>query len=293
MNKNLVKIVITVALIIIIVVLIVYSYNDSESENVYLENINIGENMELIFFGLEDADSILIRKEDKVLLIDTGEEHHGEYLVKSLLNLEVDEIDYLILTHPDKDHIGGAKEIINNFEVKNIIQSPLEKGTKLQEVLNEEIRKKTINMIIPEKLYEINFGDTIISVFPPEKDYYKKSNNYSLLTLIKHNKMNYFFGGDAEKKRLEEALEYDLPTITLYKVPHHGRNNSKSAEMIEKLSPKVAVITNYSAENEVLEALNLQKTKMYYTGETSIRFISNGLELIERDKVVKTWEKKY
>ena len=90
------------------------------------------------------------------------------------------------------------------------------------------------------------------------------------------------FGGDAEKKRLEEALEYDLPKVELYKVPHHGRENSKSADMIDKLSPKIAIITNSYAEAEVLEALKLQNTKAYYTSGKSIRFLSDGVKLKEQ-----------
>ena len=43
----------------------------------------------------------------------------------------------------------------------------------------------------------------------------------------------------------------------------------------------MAIITNYSADREVLEALELQNTKVYYTSDKSIRFISDGVELIE------------
>lgn len=281
LSETAIKIMIILIVIIFSLSFIKYILRESESENDYLNNINIGNHMELIFFGLGDADSVLIRQGDKTLLIDTGEKHDGAYIVNSLLNLGVDKIDYLILTHPDKDHIGGAVDIIHTFEVGVIFQSAFQKGKETQQILNNMITKNEIETLIIDKPYEVSLGQVLVTIFPPDKDYYKKSNDYSLMTLLTHGELNLFFGGDAEKKRLEEVLEYDLPKVTLYKVPHHGRGNSKSAHIIEKLSPKVAIITNYSADREVLEALELQNTKVYYTSDKSIRFISDGVELIE------------
>lgn len=54
-----------------------------------------------------------------------------------------------------------------------------------------------------------------------------------------------------------------------------------SSLLIEKLSPKIAIITNSYADTEVLEALGIQNTKVYYTSNKSIRFLSDGVELNE------------
>lgn len=281
-NGNLIKLIIFLILLITGIILIIPVFKGLNNEMGEENNIEIGDNMELIFFGLGEADSTFIRHQNKVLLIDTGEIHQGSFIVKNLIELGIDKIDYLVLTHPDKDHIGGAVEIINNFEVGIIIQSSLQEGKELQEALNSVIREKNIEAIFPEKQYEFTLGKILVTVFPPEEFSYKKDNNYSLMTLLTHGELNYFFGGDAEKKRLEEALTYDLPKTILYKVPHHGRANSKSADMINLLSPKFAIITSSSADAEVLEALKLQNSKIFYTGDKSIRFLSDGEVLKEQ-----------
>lgn len=242
---------------------------------------NPSQDMELTFLGLGEADSILIRHDNKILLIDTGETKDSEYIIKAILDLGVKKIDYLILTHPDKDHIGGALDIIKYLKVGEIIQSSFQKGSELQAALNEEINRRKIPVTIPEKEYEFNMGEVKVKVSGPEEDEYKKSNNYSLVTLLTHGKLNYFFAGDAEKKRLEEILKYDLPEMALYKVPHHGRNNKKSSEIIEKLSPEIAIITSSEADKKVLAALLIMNTKVYYTADKTIRFISDGIDLRE------------
>src|SRR5690606_23501889 len=134
-----------------------------------INKIEIGNNVELIFFGLGEADSSLIRNNEGVILIDTGEVHQSETIVNTLQRLGVEKIDYLILTHPDKDHIGGAYEIINNIKVDRIIQSSFRKGSALQETLNSLINEKNIEEIIPEVALHFNLNNIMVTVFPPEE----------------------------------------------------------------------------------------------------------------------------
>lgn len=277
---NLAKIAIILIILALFIILIRKIPRNSLMEQDYLQKEDIGDNMEMIFLNLGKADSIIIRYEDKVLLIDTGEVEHGSHIVKNLENMGVDKIDYMILTHPDKDHIGGAVDIINSIKVDTIIQSPLNNGKKLQVLLDATIKEKAIKNIIPHENFEISLGLVNIEVFSPEKTSYKKDNDYSLLTLISHEKLKFFFGGDAEKKRLKEALKYDLPKIDLYKVPHHGRFNSLSEEMIKLISPEISIITNISADPQLIQALEDEGSEILYTGEKNIRILSNGERLI-------------
>lgn len=281
-NDAFIKGIIIIFVLISIFIIKEYISRDSEPKFEYIEEVNLGDKMELVFFGLDEADSSLIRYKDQVILIDTGELEQGEYIVKNLLNLGIDKIDYLILTHPDKDHIGGAVEIIRAFDVGTIIQSSLEKGSDLQKKLNNEINKKKIATIILEKDYQINMQEVNIKIFAAKEKDYKKSNNYSLMTLLTYGEVTCFFAGDAEKKRLEEALTYDLPEVTLYKVPHHGKYNKKSEEMIEKLAPEIAVVTSPNAEKDVLRALLIKNTKVYYASDEHLRFISDGMNIIKK-----------
>lgn len=264
-------------IIVLIILLLIVNLGKYITKNTKVTDLS--QNMEITFFGLGEADSTLIRHGNKTLLIDTGEAKDSPYIIKAILDLGIKKIDYLILTHPDKDHIGGALDIIKYFKVGEIVQSSFQKGSELQNLLNEEVSRRQIPVIIPEKEYDLNIGQASIKIFNAEEGNYKKSNDNSLLTLINHGELNYFFGGDAEKKRINEALEYDFPNIKLYKVPHHGRINSSSEDMIKKLLPEIAIITSVEEDLEILEVFKKYNTEVYVTKDQTIRFLSNGIEL--------------
>ena len=280
LNKKLIKIIILLTAILLIL------FFTRRISSPYLKSSLIKEDiedkLEIIFLGIGKADAIIIRNMDQVLLIDSGEVDQGPYIVNCLNDMGIERIDYLILTHPDKDHIGGAVDIINSMEVVSIIQSSLQNGKSIQRLLNATIEEKKIKNIIPVENYTFSLGEVNVEVFPPEEASYKKDNDYSLLTLINHQDLNFFFGGDAQKKRLKEALKYDLPKIDLYKVAHHGSYNSKSKEFIEFISPKISIITNTSADPKLIEALESQGSEIIYTGQDYIRFLSDGENIIRK-----------
>lgn len=248
--------------------------------SVHLKNekkIAQGTPVEVSFLELkEDADCILIQQGEINVLIDTGEKQDAQKIVNYLQKKNVSCIEYLILTHPDLDHIGGAMDVIDNFKVKNIIQSYYPKGNKQLEKLNEKIKMQGIPIIYPTLTRRFSIGEMNILVYPPLEKYYTKDNNYSLVTLIKHGKVNMLFAGDAEKKRLEEMMLINWQNIDLYKIPHHGRANINSERFIRILNPAYAVVTSKNADEIIKETCKDINTQVFYTGSGDKVFYSNG-----------------
>ena len=87
------------------------SQNEQQIEFVAQEDLLID------FIDVGQADSILVRNQDKVMIIDAGTNEAGETVVNYLKNLGITKIDYLIGTHPHEDHIGGLDDVINNFDI--------------------------------------------------------------------------------------------------------------------------------------------------------------------------------
>lgn len=234
---------------------------------------------DIVFFGAGHADSLLIKNKAGNILIDTGLKEDREVLGDKLKTLGVKTIDYMILTHPDKDHIGGASYILDNFQVENLIQSKLEKGSKAETRIKKSLDKKPVNNTILEEDYEFSLGDLQVLIYAPQEDSYKKSNDYSLVTLIRDRDLNYLFAGDAEEELLAELLEKDLPPIDIYKLAHHGKWNGNSEEMIERISPGITVVTSDKADKRILDALEGEGSKMYYAFDEDISFFSDGREI--------------
>ena len=77
------------------------------------------------------SDCIIVQIGDKTVMIDTGLDENGETITEFLKNENIKIIDYLIISHLDKDHIGGADVILDEgIQVLNVIQPNYSRDTK-------------------------------------------------------------------------------------------------------------------------------------------------------------------
>lgn len=113
---------------------------------------------------------------------------------------------------------------------------------------------------------------------------HKNSNDNSLITVIKDRNLNYLFAGDAESDLILELLSLNLSDVDLYKVAHHGKSNKHSKAFIDKIKPKVSVVTNKSADKEVVLALEAVSSEIYYAYNKVVKMSSDGqsLTIIEK-----------
>ncbi len=230
-----------------------------------------------------DADCIIISSGEHAVMIDTGEEIDGPSIVKELQESGITTIDYMILTHPDQDHIGGAVEVLENIKTLKVIQSYYQEEKELLQELNEYCENNKISVFYPSHSWKLHTDYINMIVYPPLEKHYRDSNNYSLVVLARHKNINMLFTGDILRKRTEELLLMHLPKIDLYKVPHHGRANIATGKIIEEIQPEIAIITSDSADREVVEGCEKYNTQLLYTDNGTITIISNGNELIKEN----------
>lgn len=227
----------------------------------------------------DDADASLLYQEGAAVLIDTGEETDADHILEVLEQYGVTRLDYLILYHPDADHIGGAMKILSKIQVERVVQPYYPKENKRLKKLNEWLDEQGIPVIYPTRTRRLQAGGMRLLVYPPMEKKYNDSNNYSLGVLVQHNDVNLMFAGDALRKRSEELLSIDWPEISLYKVAHHGRANSASEKLFRALQPRYAVVTARSADEIIQEVAGELGTTLYYTAEGDQVFVSDGIVL--------------
>lgn len=228
------------------------------------------------------ADAIIMRTENHCVIIDCGEKDDGDEVVEYLTGHGIQRVDYLFITHFDKDHVGGVPEVMENMEIGQIITSDYE-GTGAK--YNAYIKALEENKITPQPLTESNsfqLDDVLFEIFPPQMKSYKKDNDFSLAVSVTHGENNFLFTGDALEVRVSEIMAQTDREYDFLKFPHHGRYNSATKEFVECIKPAYTVITDSDknpAEDQTIDALKTVGSEIYCTKDGNISVRSNGIEI--------------
>ena len=139
-------------------------------------------------------------------------------IIPYLKSLGIKKINYLVLTHGDYDHMGEAINLINNYQIDNVIFNCGEYNN-LENELIELLDKNNINY--SSCINKLNINDYDLK-FLNTKEYDNENDNSSVL-YFNYKKFKFLFMGDAGKIREKDILEkYNLKNITFLKVGHHG-----------------------------------------------------------------------
>ena len=238
------------------------------------------EDLLIDFIDVGQADSILIRNQDKVMLIDAGTNEEGKTVVNYLETLGITKIDYLIGTHPHEDHIGGLDDVINNFDIGQIYMPKIETTTKTFEDVLDAIENKNLTVTAPNKGDKIELGQAK-GEFMTEPILDEDNLNISSLVLrVEFGNTSYLFMGDAEEEN-EETISW--PKTNVLKVGHHGSSTSSSESFLKQVQPKYAIImagkdNSYGLPTqETINKLNNIGSEIYRTDEDgTIQMTSDG-----------------
>ena len=207
----------------------------------------------------EAADAFVLIGANHVTVIDTGLEEHARELVDFLKEQGVTKVDNLIITHFDKDHVGGADHLINAFDIGTVYTTYKSKDSDDIESYLAALSAKGLSETVVTG--EISFETDGVSydIYPPQSTAYEKdeSNNSSLAIMVSVGDNNMLFAGDAEKDRIDELLSMDDIQAEILKVPHHGRYEKNTADFVKKVAPDYAVITSSIEEPEDEEVMQI------------------------------------
>lgn len=246
--------------------------------NKFKDNINY--KTKIYFFNAGKADAILISKNNKYMMIDTGESSLSKEILEYFEKNKITKLDYLIITHFDKDHVGSAASIINKIEIGEVLQSNYPKDSDYYNNYLKALEEKNITPKTVTGDYQIKLDDLEITVNGPDKIYDdNESNNSSLIVSIKDNNNKFLFMGDSQNQRIKDFLSSNLETYDFLKVPYHGHYLKRLEELVKTKNIKYAVITSSNKEKEdedTIKVLDKYDIKYYLTRNGSVIVLSDG-----------------
>ena len=231
------------------------------------------------FLDVGEGDSIFINLPDgKSMLIDCASKNNdvSDYIIDSLKAYSVETINYLLLTHPDEDHIGNASEIISAFNIEKALIPEIKflQSYPIFQQVKSDLDNENCHQIISSVGVNLCGKDYCIALLSPnppttndsaytdfndfESSTGEESNNISPIVYIEYKGVSFVFTGDAgitqEQLVLENYLSHlykysysncniSLRNVDFLKVGHHGSNSSSSKEFLNFLTPKNAIIS--------------------------------------------------
>lgn len=253
--------------------------------------------MEVHFLDVGQGDATLVTCDGHAMLIDAGDDTKGTAIQNYLKKQNIKSLDYLILTHPDADHIGGAPVIITKFDISNVFVSNFEKDNKTYRKLIQALDDKRLKALTPAVKSKYSLGNAEFTILAPN-DIYDTPNDSSIALLLKNGENTFLFTGDAEAEAEKDILSTGIDiSADVYQVGHHGSKSSTSRNFLRTVNPSYAVIScgegnSYGLPHaETLNSLRIYGVAVYRTDEAgAIIATSDGKTISFNVPASETWK---
>lgn len=241
--------------------------------------------LQVYFLDVGQASASVVIFPDKTsLVIDTGSQDSAQEMLKSVRIIfshnKISQIDHLLLTHSDEDHIGGAITLLNNFDVKNVHRSTQLSTSAHDQTSpnssrgylvfdNRTLFAQTVDAIYSEPNCKVDFLDpadfgapyanfalacgALVRLFPPLRADQTEPNYYSPYVQLTYKGRTFLFTGDAPGDGGAQNREAELLSVLqqenlkldvdFLQVAHHGSLTSSNEEFLQAIAPKYAFIS--------------------------------------------------
>ena len=258
---------------------------NQESEHAKIEEPEaeevVQDGLKVHYIDVGQGDSTLLEFDGFSMLIDAGNWNSTE-AVDYLKQQGIKDIDIVIGTHPDADHIGQLAQVIGEFEVGEVWMSGNTSSSNTFLNILQAIEASGSDYVEPRSGDSFDVGSLQIDVLYPD-EITGAANEESVSMKMTYGDVRFVFTGDAGVKQEQEMIDsgMDLDAEILH-LGHHGSNTSTSPALLEAVTPEVAIYSA-GADNsyghphaEVIAAAENAGAEVYGTDV-------NGTILVETD----------
>lgn len=232
--------------------------------------------MSVVVLDVGQGDSLLVRSPaGETMLIDAGDSERvaEAVIVPTLHKLGVSRLDYMVLTHPHQDHVGGMPTVLSALPTDTAVLSG--------QVSTNLAYRNWLSLIQQGKAKALKAGSGTVldigagasaEVLNPPDRLFDNDNDNSLVLRLVYDQVAFLLMGDAERDAIAALLRAnaDLKSAVL-KVGHHGSSNATTDALLNAADPRYAAIS-VGASNpfghphrETMELLNKHGVKVYRT----------------------------
>lgn len=207
------------------------------------EKLSVKDIMEVHYIDVGQGDATLIKCGNEAMLIDAGDGDHGSSVRLYMKKQGISELKYLLLTHSDADHIGGAASVITNVPIDTVFMCRYEKDNHTYDNLLNALFYKNLSWSTPDVGDIYTLGDAKFTVIAPN-GIYSDPNNSSIAIILHHGNNGFLFTGDAEIEAENDIVKNGIDIdCDVYQAGHHGSYTASSKVLLDAAKPKYTVIS--------------------------------------------------
>ena len=249
--------------------------------------------LKVVFLDVGQGESILIQAPNgQTMLVDGGRtiEMADRVILPQLRAWGAPQVDVLVVTHPDADHISGLVGVLEKFPVALVALTGDQHATQIYERLLLDIRDKNVKALQVRTGTVIPFDPAVkLEVLGPDEALVNQdnTNDGSIVIKLTHGQSSFLLTGDAEFAENLSILRRGADVrSTVLKLGHHGSSTSTDENWLRAVQPQLGIISAgkdnpYGHPHaEVIRALNKLGIPTIRTDEHgTITVTSDGSQL--------------
>jgi competence protein ComEC len=192
------------------------------------------------------GDATLVESAAGAILVDEGPPEAR--VAEQLRRLGLRRLALLVLTHPSRDNIGGAEDVVRRLDVDLLLHAALPFDDPYGPPAIAEARRRGVDVRVARAGQTYRLGALRLAVlWPPDgRRRSDDPNDHATVLLVSFGAVDVLLPADAEGNVL---VPLRLPDVEILKVSHHGSRDASLPELVERITPQVALVS-IGADNE-------------------------------------------
>ena len=234
--------------------------DETEEELFRITSIDVGK-----------GDCLLVQTGSHNVVIDSGYNSTSDIVIDHLKKCGIEDLDAMIISHYDKDHVGGADEIIENFSVSKLYLPDYAGTGKGYKNMMKAAQKAGVSFESVKDDSSFSLGDAEYCLYPSTLKFTgDDDNDMSLAASVRYHGYSALFTGDMEDEEMSGFIaghEEGFEKCDILKMPHHGSSDEMTQALIVMVSPDIVLVTDGKKRKmeEELRTLLDEKRIKYYT----------------------------
>jgi len=196
--------------------------------------------LRITFLDVGQGDGCLLEAPGVRLLVDEGPPEAR--VADQLRRLGVRWLTGIVLTHPQRDHVGGAADVLRDERVGFVLDPRIPYDSAYERGALQEARVRHVPVVLARAGLAYRFGRLRLTVLWPDGTgpAGEDPNQHAIVLLVSYGEVDALLTADAES---DVTLPLAPPPVEILKVGHHGSADDGLPELLDRIRPSVAVIS--------------------------------------------------